>query len=56
MVQTGRRGAAIEEKAGDALGAPGRRVKGDLQRFEEMIAARGVATGARRAEVAADRR
>jgi uncharacterized membrane protein len=41
----------IKEKIGDALGAPDRRVKGDLQRFKEMIEARGSETGAWRGEV-----
>jgi len=31
----------IKEKIGDALGAPGRRVKGDLERFKEMIESLG---------------
>ena len=42
----------IKEKIGEALGAPDRRVKGDLERFKEMIEARGVETGAWRGEVA----
>ena len=41
----------IKEKLGDALGAPDRRVKGDLQRFKEMIEERGSETGAWRGEV-----
>ncbi len=44
----------IKEKIGDALGAPDRRVKGDLQRFKEMIEARGSETGAWRGEVPRD--
>jgi uncharacterized membrane protein len=39
------------EKAGDALGVLKRRVKGDLERFKEMIEARGAETGAWRGEV-----
>jgi uncharacterized membrane protein len=39
------------EKAGDALGLLKRRVKGDLERFKEMIEARGTETGAWRGEV-----
>ena len=41
----------LKEKLGDALGAPDRRVKGDLERFKEMIEARGQATGAWRGQV-----
>jgi uncharacterized membrane protein len=41
----------IKEKLGDAIGAPDRRVKGDLKRFKEMIESRGSATGAWRGEV-----
>jgi hypothetical protein len=41
----------VEEKIGDALGAPDRRVQGDLERFKEMIEARGRETGAWRGEV-----
>ena len=42
----------LKEKIGDAIGAPDRRVKGDLQRFKEMIETRGHETGAWRGEVA----
>ena len=42
----------IKEKVGDALGAPDRRVKGDLERFKELIESRGGdETGAWRGEV-----
>ena len=41
----------IKEKLGDAMGAPDRRVKADLERFKEMIEARGTETGAWRGEV-----
>ena len=41
----------VKEKIGDALGAPGRRVRGDLERFKTMIEARGQETGAWRGEV-----
>ena len=41
----------IKEKIGDALGAPERRVKGDLERFKAMIESRGAETGAWRGEV-----
>jgi uncharacterized membrane protein len=39
------------EKAGDALGILKRRVKGDLERFKELIEARGSESGAWRGEV-----
>ncbi len=39
------------EKVGDALGILRRRVKGDLERFKEMIESRGGETGAWRGEV-----
>jgi len=41
----------IKEKLGDAMGAPDRRVKADLERFKEMIETRGTETGAWRGEV-----
>jgi uncharacterized membrane protein len=41
----------IKEKLGDVLGAPDRRVKGDLERFKEMIESRARETGAWRGEV-----
>ena len=41
----------IKEKIGSALGAPDRRVQGDLERFKEMIESRGTETGAWRGEV-----
>ena len=41
----------IKEKLGDAIGAPDRRVKGDLKRFKELIESRGTETGAWRGEV-----
>jgi uncharacterized membrane protein len=41
----------IKEKVGAALGAPDRRVKGDLERFKEMIEGRGTESGAWRGEV-----
>jgi uncharacterized membrane protein len=44
----------IKEKVGDALGAPDRRVKGDLARFKELIESRGGASGAWRGEVPRD--
>ena len=39
------------EKAGDALGFAKRRVKGDLERFKELVESRGEASGAWRGEV-----
>jgi uncharacterized membrane protein len=44
----------IKEKLGDALGAPDRRVQGDLERFKELIEARGRESGAWRGEVPRD--
>ena len=42
----------VKEKVGAALGAPDRRVQGDLERFKELIESRGVESGAWRGEVA----
>ena len=44
----------VIEKVGDALGVAKRQVKGDLERFKELIESRGEATGAWRGEVAQD--
>ena len=44
------------ESLGSALGADDRRVKGDLERFKELIESQGVETGAWRGEVHAGRR
>ena len=41
----------IKEKIGSAIGAPDRRVKGDLERFKELIEERGSASGGWRGEV-----
>src|SRR5688500_15963774 len=41
----------IKEKLGSALGAPDRRVQGDLERFKELIEARGRESGSWRGEV-----
>ena len=41
----------IKEKIGDVLGAPDRRVQGDLKRFKDMIESRDRETGAWRGEV-----
>ena len=35
----------IKEKIGDALGAPDRRVKGDLGRFKDLVEGRGRESG-----------
>lgn len=43
----------IREKVGAALGAADRRVRGDLERFKELIESRGVETGAWRGEIRA---
>ena len=44
----------IKEKVGDAIGAADRRLKADLERFKEMIEARGAESGAWRGEVPRD--
>jgi uncharacterized membrane protein len=41
----------IKEKLGSALGAPDRRVKGDLERFKELVESRGGANDGWRGEV-----
>jgi hypothetical protein len=41
------------EAVGSAAGLDKRRVRGDLQRFKEMIESRGAETGAWRSEVSA---
>jgi uncharacterized membrane protein len=41
----------IKEKLGSALRAPDRQVKGDLERFKELIEARGGESGSWRGEV-----
>lgn len=51
MVQLDYVPEGIKEKLGDAIGAPDRRVKGDLKRFKELIESHGDATGAWRGEV-----
>jgi uncharacterized membrane protein len=50
-------GGAVQS-AGAAMGVDSRRVKGDLERFKEMIESRGAETGAWRGEIEneADRR
>jgi uncharacterized membrane protein len=44
----------VVEKVGDALGVAKRQVKGDLERFKDLVEARGEATGAWRGEVTQD--
>jgi uncharacterized membrane protein len=41
----------IKETVGAAIGAPDRRVKGDLERFKELVESRGGESGAWRGEV-----
>jgi len=41
----------VLETAGDALGIPERRIRGDLERFKEFIESRGAETGAWRGEI-----
>jgi uncharacterized membrane protein len=43
--------SGVKEQAGSMLGMDGRRVRGDLERFKEMIESRGAETGAWRGEV-----
>ena len=54
MVQMDVQPDGVVEKAGDALGVPKRRVKGDLGRFKALIESRGAADGAWRGEVTQD--
>jgi uncharacterized membrane protein len=51
MVQMDFEPEGIVETVGSAVGADERRVKGDLERFKEMIEGRGTETGAWRGEV-----
>jgi uncharacterized membrane protein len=51
MLQMDYEPEGLAEKAGDALGLVERRVRGDLQRFKELIESRGVESGAWRGEV-----
>ena len=44
----------IKEKIGAAIGADDRRVKGDLERFKELIESRGRESGAWRGDVPRD--
>jgi uncharacterized membrane protein len=51
MVQMDWEPEGMVETLGGAVGSDDRRVKGDLERFKELIEARGVASGAWRGEV-----
>ena len=51
MVQMDWAPEGIKERLGDALGAPDRRVRADLERFKELIESRGAESGAWRGEV-----
>ena len=54
MVQMDYETDGVVEAAGDALGIAERRVKGDLERFKELIESRGEESGAYRGEVSQD--
>ncbi|GAC1353517.1 MAG: hypothetical protein NVSMB43_27350 [Pseudarthrobacter sp.] len=51
MVQIDFEPEGLLEKVGDAINIPERRVAGDLERFKELVEARGRETGAWRGEV-----
>ena len=54
MVQIDWETEGMMDQLGSALGSDDRRVKGDLERFKEMIEARGEESGAWRGEVEQD--
>jgi uncharacterized membrane protein len=54
MVQMDWAPEGVKEKVGAALGADDRRVKGDLERFKDLIEARGAESGGWRGEVPRD--
>ena len=54
MLQLDAEPEGVVEKAGDALGVLKRQVKGDLERFKELIESRGSESGAWRGEVEQD--
>jgi uncharacterized membrane protein len=56
MVQLDWEPDGLREQLGAALGSDDRRVKGDLERFKELIETRGTETGAWRGEVEAGSR
>ena len=51
MVQMDWEAEGLTEQLGAAIGADDRRVKGDLERFKELIEGRGTESGAWRGEV-----
>ncbi|HEX6619668.1 MAG TPA: SRPBCC family protein, partial [Solirubrobacteraceae bacterium] len=51
MLQLDAEPEGVVEKVGDAAGVLKRRVKGDLERFKELVEARGTESGAWRGEV-----
>ena len=51
MLQLDWESEGMKEKLGSILGQDDRAVKGDLERFKELIDGRGIATGAWRGEV-----
>ena len=51
MVQMDYVPEGVVEKVGDAIGAPQRRVEGDLKRFKELVESKGRESGAWRGEV-----
>jgi uncharacterized membrane protein len=51
MVQMDWEPEGVKESAGSALGLDDRRVKGDLERFKQLIESRGTESGAWRGEV-----
>jgi len=53
MLQLDAEPEGVVEKAGEMLGMLDRRVKGDLERFKELIESRGTETGAWRGDVEA---
>jgi uncharacterized membrane protein len=54
MLQLDTEPEGVVEKAGDALGVLKRQVKGDLERFKQLIESRGSESGAWRGEVEQD--
>ena len=55
MVQLDWEAEGMKEELGAKLGADDRQVKGDLERFKELIESRGTETGAWRGEIEGDR-
>jgi hypothetical protein len=51
MLQLDWQPEGMKEKIGSAIGADSSRVKGDLERFKQMIESRGAESGAWRGEV-----